>query len=195
MVMMKLRNILTALLMPAVLAACASKPPEPLKFSVSGFSIAIPPKDGWAVLQQTPERIALGKPGDFTGETLTVQLVAVKFQGSTDDALIKEVRDAERRALDGRRFRIHRQDVQPYMSGSLACIMSRLEVEDRGAAGATGPVMSLVMESMTVTCPDPARRSQGVSLSYAHQSYPEDKGKQFAEKGMPILNSLALEPR
>ncbi len=190
---MRLRNALTVLLMPALLGACASKPPEPLKFSVNGFSISVPPKDGWTLVQQTPERVALGKPGDFTGETLTVLMLAVNLPAHSEDALLRHVRDAERQSLDPKRFRIIRQDVRPYATESLACVMSLLEVEDRGASGPTGPVMSLVAESMTLTCPDPARPSRGVSLSYAHQSYPEDKGRQFADKGMPILNSLVLD--
>lgn len=189
---MRLLIILTALLLPAVLGACASKPVEPLKFSVKGFSISVPPKDEWALIQQTPERVMLGKPGDFTGETLTVQLQAVKLPGLSEEALVREVRNSERQSLDPKRFRILHQDVKPYLSGSLACVLSRMEVEDRGASGPTGPVISLVIESMTVTCPDPARPAQGVSLAYIHQSYPEDKGKQFVDKGMPILNSLVL---
>jgi hypothetical protein len=189
-------KILPLLLLPALLGACASKPPEPLKFTVNGFSMSIPPKDGWGVLQQTPERVALGKPGDFTAETLTIQMLAVKLSGQSQDALLREVRDTERRALDPTRFRILRQDIKPYMAGTLACVISLFEIEDRAAAGPTGPVASLIVESMTLTCPDPGRPTQGVSLSYSHQSYPEDKGRQFAEKGMPILNSLVLgEPR
>ena len=57
---MRLRNALTALLLLALLGACATKPPEPLKFSVNGFTIFVPPKDGWALVQQTPERVVLG---------------------------------------------------------------------------------------------------------------------------------------
>ena len=189
-------KILTLLLLPALLGGCATKPPEPLKYTVNGFSMSIPAKDGWGVLQQTPERVVLGKPGDFTAETLTIQLLAVKLSGQSQDAVLREVRDTERRALDPTRFRILRQDIKPYMAGTLACVMSLFEIEDRAAAGPTGPVASLIVESMTLTCPDPGRPTQGVSLSYAHQSYPEDKGRQFAEKGMPILNSLVLgEPR
>ena len=190
---MRLRNALTALLLPALLGACATKPPEPLKFSVHGFTIFIPPKDGWALVQQTPERVVLGKPGDFTAETLTIQMLAVKLSGQSPDTLLREIRDVERRALDPKRFRIFRQDIKPYMAGPLACVMSVFEIEDRGAAGPTGPVASLIVESMTLTCPDPARPAQGVSVSYSHQSYPEDKGRQFTEKGMPILNSLKLD--
>lgn len=189
---MKPRNAPTLLLLAALLGACASKPPEPLKFSVNGFSISVPPKDGWTVIQQTPQRVALGKPGDFTGETLTVQMLAVKLPARSEDALLRQARDAERQALDPKRFRIFRQDVKPYASGLLSCVLSQLEVEDRGASGPTGPVASLIMESMTLTCPDPANPDRGVSLSYAHQSYPEDKGRQFVEKGMAILNSLEL---
>ncbi|HEX7813132.1 MAG TPA: hypothetical protein VF460_14600 [Burkholderiales bacterium] len=189
---MRFRTLLTVLLLPAVLGACASKPVEPLKFTVNGFSISVPPKDEWVLIQQTPERVVLGKPGDFTGETLTVQLQAVKLPGQPGEALVREVRNSERQSLDPKRFRILSQDVKLHQSGSLACVMSRMEVEDRGASGPTGPVISLVIESMTVTCPDPARPTQGVSLAYIHQSYPEDKGRQFVDKGTPILNSLVL---
>ena len=189
---MRLRNVLSALLLTALLGACATKPPEPLKFSVNRFSISIPPKDGWSLVQQTPERVVLGRPGDFTAETLTVQMLAVTLPGQPD-SLLREVRDAERRALDPKRFRIFRQDIKPYMAGSLPCVMSVFEIEDRGASGPTGPVASLIVESMTLTCPDPARPTQGVRVSYSHQSYPEDKGKNFSEKGMAILNSLKLD--
>ncbi|HEY5931186.1 MAG TPA: hypothetical protein VIU02_12820 [Burkholderiales bacterium] len=185
--------VLMALLLGALLGACASNPKEVPKYSVAGFTISVPPKDEeWAVIQQTPERLMLGKSGDFTGETLSVLMLAIKLSGQTGDALVRDVRNNERKALDPKRFRILSQDVKPYLVGNLQCAMSTLEVEDRGGSGPTGPVMSLVIESMTLTCPDPAKPTQGVSVSYIHQAYPEDKGKQFVDKAMPILNSLAL---
>jgi hypothetical protein len=184
--------ILMAPLLGVLLGACASNPKDLPKYSVAGFSISVPPKDEWAVIQQSPERLMLGKPGDFTGETLSVLMLAIKLSGQTGDALVRDVRNNERKALDHKRFRILSQDVKPYLVGNLQCAMSTLEVEDRGASGPTGPVMSLVIESMTLTCPDPAKPMQGVSVSYIHQAYPEDKGKQFVDKAMPILNSLAL---
>lgn len=189
---MRPRIVLTALLLPTLLGACATKPPEPLKYSVNGFTISVPPKEDWKVAQQTPDRVMLGKPGDFTGDTLSVLMLAVKLPGLTGDALVREIRNNERQALDPKRYRILGQSVKPYLSGSLQCVMSLLEVEDRAGSGPTGPVMSLIIESMTLTCPDPAKPTQGVSVSYIHQAYPEDKGRQFAEKAMPILNSLVL---
>lgn len=187
---MKLLIVLTAFLLPAMLGACASKPVEPPKFSVNGFSFFVPPKDGWAVIKETPDLVALGKPGDFTGESLSIQMVGVKLAGQSGEALLREIRNGERQALDPNRFRILLQDVKPYSLRNLACVLSLLEVEDRAPSGPTGPVMSLVVESMTLTCPHPADPTLGVSLAYVHQAYPEDKGRLFADKAMPILNSL-----
>jgi hypothetical protein len=185
-----LRTGICAALLCALLGACATKPPEPVKFTVDGFSISLNPKDGWTVLQNAKERIVLAKPGDFTGETLTIVLAAVRLAGQTEDALQRHARDSERQGLDPKRFRVLRQDISPHAAAGLACVQSRLEVEDRGAAGATGPVTSLVTETLTITCPNPSRPNLGVSASYAHQSYPEDKGRLFLDKGMPILNTL-----
>ncbi len=196
---MRLRIVLTALLLAALLGACASKPVEPLKYSVNGFTISVPANDTkstppqvWTVVQQSPERVMLARPGDFTGDTLSILMQAVKLSGQSGDALVRDVRNNERQSLDPKRFRILKQDVKPYLAGSLACAMSLFEVEDRGASGPTGPVMSLIIESMSLTCPDPVRPTQGVSVSYIHQAYPEDRGRQFADKAMPILNSLTL---
>ena len=48
------------------------------------------------------------------------------------------------------------------------------------------------MESLTVTCPDPGKPTQGVSLTYVHASYPEDRGKNFADKAPVVLNTLTF---
>jgi hypothetical protein len=188
------RPIPAALLL-ALLAACATKPPEPAKYTVHGFSIAIPEakedRYRWGLVQEAPERVMLARRGDFTGENLSIVMVAARVPGQSQDALQRHVRDSERQGLDARRYRVHAQDVAPHEAAGLQCVLSRLEVEDRGAAGATGPVASLISESLTVTCPDPAHPGQAVSVSYVHQSYPEDKGRNFTETGMPILKSLA----
>jgi hypothetical protein len=182
------------LLFCALLAACATKPPEPAKYAVHGFSIAIAePKDErnrWGLVQQVPERVVLARRGDFTGENLSIVMLTSRVPDPSQDALLRHVRDSERQGLDAKRYRVQAQDVAPYDAAGMKCVLSRLEVEDRGAAGSTGPVASLISESLTVTCPDPAHAGQAVSVSYVHQSYPEDKGRNFTETGMPILKSL-----
>ncbi len=187
-------KLLIALVAAALLGACASKPPEPQKFTVRGFTFLLPPKDSWTLVQQTPDLVVLGKPGDFTGETLSIQMVTVRLAPEKGDALVRHVRESERAALDPKRFRVHRHEVKAHTQGTLECVLSALDAEDRAPAGPTGPVMSLSMETMTLTCPDPARPGQGVSLSFVHQCYPEDKGRNFIDKGPPILDSLHLEP-
>ena len=178
------------LLSCALLGACATKGSEPTRYTVHGFTISVSPKDEWGILQQSPDRIVLGKQGDFTGETLTIVLTAVRLPAQTEDALLRFVRDNDRQGVDSRRFRILRQDITPHAAAGLACVQSRLEVEDRGGAGTTGPVASMITESIAITCPDPSRANLGISVSYAHQSYPEDKGRLFLDKATPILNTL-----
>jgi hypothetical protein len=188
-----------AVLLLALLAACASKPPEPAKYAVHGFSIAIAESKEeryrWGLVQQAPERVMLARRGDFTGENLSIVMIASQVPGQSQDALQRHVRDNERQGLDAKRYRVQSQEVGPYEAAGLQCVLSRLEVEDRGAAGATGPVASLISESLTVTCPDPAHPGRAVSVSYVHQSYPEDKGRNFTETGMPILKSLEYAAR
>lgn len=176
-----------------VLAACASKPPAPQKFTVQGFSFELPAKDAWALVQQSPDLVLLGKTGDFTGEALSIQMAAVRLAPVTGEDLARHVRETERQALDPKRFRVFSHEVRPHSIGSLNCVLSSLEAEDRSPAGPTGPVMSLNMESLTVTCPDPGKPTQGVSLAYVHVSYPEDKGRNFADKAPQVLNSLTFE--
>lgn len=185
-------KILVAAALAALLAGCASKPPEPQKFSVRGFTLLLPPKEEWTVMQQSPDRVLLGKPGDFTGETMSIQMVAVRLVPQGGDALVRNVRESERQVLDPKRFRVFTHDVQPYAVGPLACVMSSLLAEDRAPAGPTGPVMSLSMESLTLTCPDPGKPDQGVSAAYVHYSYPEDRGKNFADKAPAVLNTLTF---
>jgi len=188
-------RLLTALLLPILACACASKPPEPKKFSVGGFSMSVPPKDGWGLVQQTKDRIMLAKPGDFAGETLSIQLVERQLPaGATGDGLVRHVKDAERQILDPKRFRVNRHDVTPQAMGTLNCALSDLEVEDRGAATANSPVASLVVQTLTVTCPSSSRRGQGVSLAYIHSSYPEDRKAAFVEQAKPVLSSLTEDP-
>jgi len=193
----KMNRLLIIFLAAGLLGACASKPPEQPKFSVRGFSFLMPPKDKdkievWTLAQQTPDLVVLGRPGDYTGETLSVQMATVRLAAQEGDSLVRQVREAERLALDPKRFRVFRHDVKAHAQGTLNCVLSTLEAEDRAAAGPTGPVMSLSVESMTLTCPDPGKPTQGVSLSYIHQSYPEDKGKNYTDKALPILNSLSF---
>jgi hypothetical protein len=187
---MKTAIRLAPIVLCSVLAACATKPAEPTKFALNGFSIAMDPKENWSLMQQTPERVMLAKPGDFTGETLSVLMTAPRVSAQDADSLQRHIRDSERQGLDTKRYRILRQDIGPQTAAGLSCARSLLEVEDRGAAGATGPVTSTITESITYVCPDPTRPGQAISVSYAHQSYPEDKGRLFLDKATPILNSL-----
>ena len=188
----KMTKMLIVALATVLISACASKPPEPQKFTVRGFTFLLAQDDIWTVARQTPDQVLLGKPGDFTGETLSVQMVAVRLSPQPGGGLVRHVRDTERQALDPKRFRVFRHDVKAQTQGSLECVLSTLEAEDRAPAGPTGPVMSLSVESMTLTCPDPGKPAQGVSLAYVHQSYPEDKGKNYTDKALPILNSLSF---
>lgn len=188
------KTLIALLAATLLLGACASKPKEPSKFSVRGFSFYLPPKDEWTLVQQTPDLIVLGKPGDFTGETLSIQMVNVRLAPQAGESLVRHVRETERQVLDPKRFRIHRHDAKSHSVGPLDCVLSSLEAEDRSPAGPTGPVMSLSMETMTLTCPDPGKPEQGVSLAYVHYSYPEDRGRNFTDKAPLILNSLSHAP-
>lgn len=172
---MKFPHALVVSVLVLMVGACASKPPPPQKFTVGGYSILLPPKDGWIVVQELPEKVVLGKPGDFTGETLSLQMLEVQLpaQASGDD-LLRHVRNSERQGMDPTRIRIVTQEVKPHAVGRMACAISRLEADDRSGSGtSSGPVAGIVMEALTVTCPNPAQPGRGISLAYVHRCIPK----------------------
>jgi hypothetical protein len=187
----RLHPAIAATLAALFAAACASQPKMPPKFTVDGFSISMPEKDGWSLVQQSPERVVLGKPGDYSGDTLTVQMQEVKLPpGASSDDLQRYVRDGERAALDAKRFRVNRVDIRPHKAGWLDCALSQVEAEDRGGGGTTGPVMSTIFESITLTCPNPSQPGRGVAVAYIHRAYPEDRDPRLADKAAAILDTL-----
>lgn len=177
----------------ALFTGCSSTPKQPERFTLGGFSITAPKEEGWVVVQRTADRLVLGKPGDFSGETLTVQALVVKLPPlPSADSLLQHARAVQQQDMDPKRFRILRHEVGPYVVMGEPCALSQMEAADRTAATATGPTVNTTVETLTLTCAHPRDRTTGISVTYAHRHYPEDKDPQFIEKGSRILEGLGF---
>jgi hypothetical protein len=179
-------------------AGCASQPGKPARLPLRGFSLAMPAEirheRTWVVAQQTPERLILGKPGRFDGESFALQAFLVQLPPfRSDEALQQYAQTAQRREMDAARFRVVRHEVMPYDKGAGRCALSHLEVEDRGDTSATGPAVNMRLETLTLTYAHPQNAAAGINVAYLHRHFPEDRDPRFIETGTLLLKGLDYE--
>ncbi len=189
-----LASILAALL----LAACASKSDKPQRFELRGFSFTTPApaedEKQWGVAKQTPDLLVLGKPGDYDSEIFTVQAALIKLPAlASPEALSQHVKALQQRELDPKRFRILRHEISLQPVDGETCALSHVEAADRAMPSTTGQTANMMLETLTLTCAHPKDRTKGISVSYSHRHFPEDKDPQFVARGDVILNGLRID--
>ncbi|MGQ0577726.1 MAG: hypothetical protein ACT4PQ_02305 [Betaproteobacteria bacterium] len=195
---MKLPIALTSILAALVLAACASKSDKPQRFELRGFSFTAPApvedEKQWGVAKQTPELLILGKPGEFQSEIFTVQAAVIKLPAlASADALVQHVKAVQLHELDPKRFRILKHEISLQPVDGESCALSHVEAADRTVPSTTGQTANMMLETLTLTCAHPKDRKTGISVSYSHQYFPEDKDPQFVARGSVILGGLRLD--
>lgn len=190
-------RILLPLLIAALAVGCASQPKAPPPIELGGFSFLLPTetdkdKDkGWVVARQTADQFVAGKPGSYTGDTLSLQGLLVRLpQLDSDRALRQHVEAIQRRALDTRRFRLIKFEVISQTMQDQTCALSHMSAADLSGAGATGPAVNTILDTLTVTCPHPDDPTRGISVTYSHGHFPEDADPQFFKNGMALLDGL-----
>lgn len=188
-------RFLLPLLIAVLASGCASQPKAPPPIELGGFSFLLPveadKEKSWVVARQTADQFVAGKPGNFTGDTLSLQGMLVRLPRlDSDRALREHVEAIQRRALDTRRFRLIKFEVVSQQMQDQTCALSHMSAADLSGAGATGPAVNTILDTLTVTCPHPKDPTRGISLTYSHGHYPEDADPQFFKNGMALLDGL-----
>lgn len=194
---MTAHRILLPLFIAVLAGGCASQPKAPPPIELGGFSFLLPlesdkDKDkGWVVARQTADQFVAGKPGSFTGDTLSLQGTLVRLPKlNSDRALREHVEAIQRKALDTRRFRLIKLEVISQPMQDQVCALSHMSAADITGAGATGPAVNTILDTLTVTCPHPKDPTRGISVTYSHGHFPEDADPQFFNSGMALLEGL-----
>jgi hypothetical protein len=189
---------MTSILAALLLGACASKSDKPQRFELRGFSFTAPApaEDGkqWGVAKQTPDLLILGKPGEFQSEIFTVQAAIIRLPAlASPEALSQHVKALQQQELDPKRFRILKHEISLQPVDGESCALSHVEAADRAIPSTVGQTANMMLETLTLTCAHPKDRNRGISVSYSHQYFPEDKDPRFVEQGSAILGSLRLD--
>lgn len=193
-------RILVPLFITALAGACASQPKAPPPIELGGFRFLLPTetdkdKDkGWVVARQTADQFVVGKPGSFTGDTLSLQGTLVKLpQLGSERALREHVEAIQRKTFDTRRFRLIKFEVITQPMQDQVCALSHMSAADVTGTGPTGPAVNTMLDTLTVTCPHPKDPTRGISVTYSHGYFPEDADPQFFKTGMALLEGLRFD--
>jgi hypothetical protein len=173
----------------------AELPLPPQRLELDGYSFMPPAEPGWFIAERGADFIVLAKQGKYIGQTLTVQGARVALPATPATLLlVSHVRSTESRGLAPPRFRILAHEVLPTTVAGAACVISQVEVEDREPGPAVGPIVALLVETVSLTCRDASRPDRGVQLSYTQRSFPEDRDPGLKPRAQAIMDSLRLAP-
>lgn len=193
---MTTHRILAPLFIALLTGACASQPKAPPPIELRGFSFILPtPKDrddkAWAIARQTPDQFLAGKPGKYTGDTVSLQgkLVSLPPLGS-DRALREHVEKIQRKEIDLKRYRLARFEVISQPMQDQICALSHVSAADVSGAGPNAPAVNTLLDTLTLTCAHPKDPARGISVMYSHGHFPEDTDQQFFQNGMLLLEGL-----
>jgi hypothetical protein len=199
---MTANRILLPLFIAVLAGACASQPKVPPPIELGGFRFLLPietdkdkdTRKSWVVARQTADQFVVGKPGNFTGDTLSLQGTLVKLPQLTSDRAFREhVEAAQRKALDTLRFRLIKFEVISQPMQDQVCALSHMSAADITGAGPTAPAVNTMLDTLTVTCPHPNNQTRGISVTYSHGYFPEDADPQFFKSGMALLEGLRFD--
>lgn len=195
-------RILLPLFLAALAGACASQPKVPPPIELGGFRFLLPietvkdkdTKKSWVVARQTADQFVVGKPGSFTGDTLSLQGTLVKLpQLNSERALREHVEAIQRKTFDTQRFRLIKFEVITQPMQDQICALSHMSAADITGAGPTGPAVNTMLDTLTVTCPHPKDQARGISVTYSHGYFPEDADPQFFKTGIALLEGLRFD--
>jgi len=93
------------------------------------------------------------------------------------------------RDLPRPRFRVQEHDVTDVRIAGAQCALSHMVAEDRDPETGSNVVTAMLVETVGTVCIHPADASIGVSLSYSHRSFPEDRDRGFEAYATPLLQT------
>ena len=184
----------TALFITLVLAGCANMnlPGKGMteRLEQNGYSFMPPPEAEWFIADRTPDRIALARLGWVEGQTFLAEGSLLTLDELRDPAtLARYVRDMHERDLPRPRFRVQEHDVTDVRIAGAQCALSHMVAEDRDPETGSNVVTAMLVETVGTVCIHPADASIGVSLSYSHRSFPEDRDRGFEAYATPLLQT------
>lgn len=193
---MTAHQILAPLFIALLAGACATQPKEPPRIDLGGFRFILPAEtdkkdQAWVIARQTPDQFVAGKPGKYTGDTLSLQGTLVTLPRlDSDRALRQHVETIQRKELDLNRYRLVKFEVISQPMQDRICALSHLSAADVSGSGPTAPAVNTLLNTLTLTCPHPQDPTRGISVMYSHRHFPEDADPQFFQNGMLVLDGL-----
>jgi hypothetical protein len=161
----------------------------------TGYSFMPPPEPEWFIADRTPDRIALARMGWVEGQTFLAEGSLLTLDELRNPArLSRYVRDMHDRDLPRPRFRILQHDVTDVRIAGAQCALSHIVAEDRDPETGTNVVTAMLVETVGTVCIHPDDTSIGVSLSYSHRSFPEDRDRGFEGYATPLLQTQQFDP-
>jgi hypothetical protein len=186
------------LLITGILGGCSSMnlPGKGMteRLEQNGYSFMPPPEPEWFIADRTADRIALARLGWVEGQTFLAEgsLLALDELGKPAN-LARYVRDMHERDLPRPRFRVQEHDVSDVRIAGAQCALSHIVAEDRDPETGSNVVTAMLVESVGTVCIHPGDASIGVSLSYSHRSFPEDRDRGFEAYATPLLQTQQFD--
>jgi len=160
----------------------------------NGYSFMPPSEPEWFIADRTPERIALAKLGRVEGQTYLVEGSLLALDDLPEPArLAGFVKDMHEQDLPRPRFRVREHDVTDVRISGAQCALSHIVAEDRDPETGSNVVTAMLVETVGTVCIHPMDASVGVSLSYSHRSFPEDRDRGFEAFATPLLQTQQFD--
>ncbi|MEX0958342.1 MAG: hypothetical protein WDZ63_03555 [Burkholderiales bacterium] len=195
---MKLSITSALLLIVLMLGACAGNErksgelPYPAKrLTQKGYAFMPPNEPYWFIAGRDESQLLLVRQRTLTDESVSIVAGYVDLpEASATDTLVSHVRISDQQAVQSSRYRVQEHEVEAHAVGNVVCTRSYMLVEDHEGERAARTIGAILLETLTLICPHPSDNRLGVSLTYSHRFYPEDRDRQLAAKGMAMFESL-----
>lgn len=192
-------TVATVFLFAVILGGCANMnlPGKGMteRLEQNGYSFMPPPEPEWFIADRTPDRIALARLGWVEGQTFLAEGSLLQLDDMRDPArLARYVKDMHERDLPRPRFRVQQHDVADVRIAGAQCALSHIVAEDRDPETGSNVVTAMLVETVGTVCIHPNDDRIGVSLSYSHRSFPEDRDRGFEAYATPLLQSQQFVP-
>jgi len=160
----------------------------------NGYSFMPPSGSDWFIADRTSERIALAKLGRVEGQTFLIEGSLLALNDLREPArLARFVKEMHDRDLPRPRFRVQEHEVTDVRVAGAQCALSHIVAEDRDPETGSNVVTAMLVETVGTVCIHPADASVGVSLSYSHRSFPEDRDRSFEGAATPLLQTQQFD--
>ncbi len=156
----------------------------------NGYSFMPPSDPEWFIADRTPERIALAMLGRVDGQTFLVEGSLVPLEklpeASRLTGFVRKMLDSD---LPRPRFRVQKHEVTDVRIAGAQCALSHIVAEDREPETGSNVVTAMLVETVGTVCIHPTDARVGVSLSFSHRSFPEDRDRSFESVAIPLLQT------